>query len=139
MASRKTAAILITIVGTLAVVAATIGVTHYIGERKEIAQSQPVESAEPEKAIIAERNPANADTIAKKEAPLPQTIVFKGENLETILADIARYYGASVKFNQDAAKSLQLYLNGIRLCRSTKLWSSSTTLSKSTSHSPTTY
>lgn len=109
MASRKTAAILITIVGTLAVVAATIGVTHYIGERKEIAQSQPVESAEPEKAIIAERNPANADTIAKKEAPLPQTIVFKGENLETILADIARYYGASVKFNQDAAKSLQLY------------------------------
>ena len=109
MASRKTAAILITIVGTLAVVAATIGVTHYIGERKEIAQSQPVESAEPEKAITAERNPANADTIAKKEAPLPQTIVFKGENLETILADIARYYGASVKFNQDAAKSLQLY------------------------------
>ena len=40
---------------------------------------------------------------------MPQTIVFKGENLETILADIARYYGASVKFNQDAAKSLQLY------------------------------
>ena len=42
-------------------------------------------------------------------APLPETILFKGESLETILADIAKYYGASVKFNQDAAESLQLY------------------------------
>ena len=107
MASRNAAAVVLALVGTLAVVAATIGVTHYFNAQKEIAQT---ELAEPqEQTAIANSNVATADTIPSETTPLPETIVFKGESLEKILADIARYYGATVAFNQDSAKSLKLY------------------------------
>lgn len=107
MASRNAAAVVIALVGTIAVVAATIGVTHYFNANKEIAHT---EQAEPQKqTAIADSNVAPTDTIPPEATPLPEIIVFKGENLERILADIAEYYGATVKFNQDVAKSLQLY------------------------------
>jgi hypothetical protein len=107
MASRNAAAVIIALVGTLAVVAATIGITHYFNVNKEMAQT---EQTEPQKqTAIADSKVAPTDTIPTETTPLPETIVFKGENLEKILADIAGYYGVTVKFNQDAAKSLQLY------------------------------
>lgn len=107
MASRNAAAVIIALVGTIAVVAATIGVTHYFNANKEMAKT---EQAEPQKqTAIANANVAPTDTIPSETTPLPGTIVFKGENLKRILADIAEYYGATVKFNQDAAKSLKLY------------------------------
>lgn len=105
--SRNAAAVVIALVGTLAVVAATIGVTHYFIADKELAQT---EQTEPQKQTdIANANVAPTDTIPSETIPLPETIVFKGENLERILADMARYYDVTVKFNRDAAKSLQLY------------------------------
>lgn len=107
MASRNAAAVIIALVGTLALVGATIGVTHYFISNKEMAQT---EQTEPQKqTAITHSNVASTDTIPDETTPLPETIVFKGENLERILADIAGYYGATVKFDQDAAKSLQLY------------------------------
>ena len=107
VASRNAAAVVIALVGTFAVVAATIGVTHYFIADKELAQT---EQTEPQKQTdIANANIAPTDTIPSETTPLPETIVFKGENLERILADMARYYDATVKFNRDAAKSLQLY------------------------------
>lgn len=107
MASRNAAAVVTALVGTLAVVAATIGVTHYFNANKEMAQT---EQTEPQKqTAIADSKVAPTDTIPAETTPLPETIVFKGENLERILADMAGYYGATVKFNQDAAKSLLLY------------------------------
>lgn len=107
VASRNAAAVVIALVGTLAVVAATIGVTHYFIADKELAQT---EQTEPRKQTdIANANVAPTDTIPSETTPLSETIVFKGENLERILADIAEYYGATVKFNQDAAKFLKLY------------------------------
>lgn len=107
MASRNAAAVVTALVGTLAVVAATIGVTHYFNANKEMAQT---EQTEPQKqTAIADSNVAPTDTIPAETTPLPETIVFKGENLERILADMAGYYGVTVKFNQDAAKSLLLY------------------------------
>ena len=107
MASRNAAAVVLALVGTLAVVAATIGVTHYIGTQKDLAQTQQTEQQE--QTAVAKIDIAPADTIPTEVAPLPETILFKGETLETILAHIAKYYGVSVKFNQDASKSLQLY------------------------------
>ncbi len=105
--SRNAAAVVIALVGTLAVVAATIGVTHYFNANKEMAQT---EQTEPQKqTAIADSNGAQTDTIPAETTSLPETIVFKGENLERILADMAEYYGAKFKFNQDAAKSLKLY------------------------------
>lgn len=107
MASRNAAAVVIALVGTFAVVATTIGVTHYFNANKEMTQT---EQAEPQKqTAIADSKVAPTDTIPAETTPLPETIVFKGENLETILTDIAGYYGATVKFNQKAAKTLQLY------------------------------
>lgn len=107
MASRNAAAVVTALVGTLAVVGATIGVTHYFNANKEMAQT---EQTEPQKqTAIADSNVAPTDTIPAETIPLPETIVFKGENLERILADMAGYYGVTVKFNQDAAKSLLLY------------------------------
>lgn len=107
VASRNAAAVVIALVGTLAVVAATIGVTHYFIADNELAQTEQTELQK--RTNIANANVAPTDTIPSETTPLPETIVFKGENLERILADIAEYYGATVKFNQDAAKSLKLY------------------------------
>lgn len=107
VASRNAAAVVIALVGTLAVVAATIGVTHYFIADKELAQT---EQTEPQKQTnIANANVASTDTIPSETTSLPETIVFKGENLRKILADMAGYYGVTVKFNQDATKSLLLY------------------------------
>lgn len=87
MASRNAAAVVTALVGTLAVVAATIGVTHYFNANKEMAQT---EQTEPQKqTAIADSNVAPTDTIPAETTPLPETIVFKGENLERILADMA--------------------------------------------------
>ena len=107
IASRNAAAVIIALVGTLAVVGATIGVTHYFIANNEISQT---EQAGPQKQnAIDNSNVTPTDTITDETTPLPETIVFKGENLERILADMAGYYGVTVKFNQDAAKSLLLY------------------------------
>ena len=107
VASRNAAAVLIALVGTLAVVAATIGVTHYFIADKELAQTEQTERQK--QTDIANANVAPTDTIPSETTPLAEIIVFKGENLERILADMAGYYGVTVKFNQDAANSLQLY------------------------------
>lgn len=107
LASHNAAAVVFALVGTIAVVAATIGVTHYFGAQKEMT---PTEQAEPqEQTAITCTNIALTDTIPAKESSLPETIVFKGENFEKILADIAEYYGVSVVFNRNSAKALQLY------------------------------
>lgn len=107
VASRNAAAVVITLVGTLAVVAATIGVTHYFIADNELAQTEQTELQK--RTNIANANVAPTDTIPAETTPQPETIVFKGENLERILADMAGYYGVTVKYNQDAAKSLKLY------------------------------
>ena len=107
MTSRNAAAVVLALVGTLAVVAATIGVTHYFNAKKEIVQTEQTEQQE--QTAIDNTNVAPTDTIPTETTPMPETIVFKGENLERILADMAGYYGVTVKFNQDAANSLQLY------------------------------
>ena len=107
MASRNAAAVIIALVGTLAVVAATIGVTHYFNANIEMAQTEQAEQQK--QTAIADSKVAPTDTIPTETTPLPETIVFKGENLGKILADMAGYYGVTVKFNQDAVKSLQLY------------------------------
>ena len=107
VASRNAAAVVIALVGTLAVVAATIGVTHYFNANNEMAQTE--QTAPQKQTAIADSNVAPTDTIPAETTPLPETIVFKGENLEKILADMSGYYGVTVKFNQDAAKSLQLF------------------------------
>ena len=107
VASRNASAVVLLLIGTLAVVAATIGVTHYFNADKEIVQTEQTEPQE--QTVIADSNVAPTDTIAVETTPQPETIIFKGESLEKILADIAGYYGATVAFNQDAAKSLKLY------------------------------
>lgn len=107
MTSRNAAAVVIALVGTLAVVAATIGVPHYFNANKEMAKTEQIEHQK--QTAIADSKVAPTDTIPAETTPLPETIVFKGENLEKILADMAGYYGVTVKFNQDAAKYLKLY------------------------------
>lgn len=107
MASRNAAAVVLALVGTLAVVGATIGVTHYIGAKKGAEQIQHAEQQE--QAIIAEANIALTDTLPTNAVQSPETVLFKGDDLETILARIAEYYGESVKFNQDSTKALRLY------------------------------
>lgn len=107
IASRNAAAVIIALVGTLAVVAATIGMTHYFIANNEMAQTE--QTAPQKQTTIADFNVTPTETIPAETTPRPETIVFKGENFEKILADMAGYYGATVKFNQDATKSLKLY------------------------------
>ncbi len=104
--SRNAAAVIICAVASLAVVAATIGVSYsFNGKHKE--QNAIVEHTE---TYVADNSIVNDSITEPSEQMLPNgTTVFKNQSLDAILYVIADYYGASLNFKSDNSKDLHLY------------------------------
>lgn len=101
---RPAASVAAIVVASLAVVAATIGLTHSLMNREE---TMP----EITNGIVStvDNAPRASDTIVTP-GPLPdKTVVFRNESLEHILSELSKCYGASVIFKSDAVKGLHLY------------------------------
>lgn len=68
----------------------------------------------PEKEIIADAEapallPDTIKSAVSKTPVTPEIVVFENETLESIISQIAAYYGDKVAFNNEASKSLRLY------------------------------
>lgn len=103
--SRNAAAVTIFIVATVAVVAATIGVSY-------TSKNQSEQNA-PETKISVDRPVVNIakSSVPESSEPVPseETIIFKNQSLDGILTAIADFYGVSLKFKRDDSKYLRLY------------------------------
>lgn len=105
--SRNAAATIAVGIASLTAVAALVGVgiRHFNDNRETTAKEIEVVSE-------SDANSAQSDTITLIEednATAVEIIVFDNEPLETILNNIAGYYGCKVTFNDRASKSLRLY------------------------------
>ncbi|MDE6397064.1 MAG: DUF4974 domain-containing protein [Muribaculaceae bacterium] len=103
--SRNAAAVTIFIAASLAVVAATIGVTYSIkNQSKEYLSEKEVSEMPAKDNVIKTSVPESAKTVTSEE-----TIIFKNQSLNNILSAIADYYGVSLIFKTDKSKNLRLY------------------------------
>lgn len=103
--SRKIAASMVIAIGSLAAVAAVVGISvNYARTQKsEIA-------AGGETAVINEKAGTDTAIIEEETTPVtPEIIIFDNEELEAIVNRIAAYYGYMTRFSDDASKSLRLY------------------------------
>ena len=104
--SRNVATVMICIVSSLAVVATSIGLTHFFkGQSKE--QNVTVENIvtyDTDDAIAI-----HSVTESSQQMPPGGSTVFKNRSLNEILHVIADYYGASIISKSDISKDLRLY------------------------------
>ena len=100
---RNVAAVIVGIVTSLAVVAATVGITVTIMSDNRSAHDNTSTDA-PE--VISAPDVAVTDSVKLSE---PLTVVFKDESFETIISSIGRHYGTTATFKSDKSKDLHLY------------------------------
>ncbi len=105
--SGRKAAVITGVAVTIAAVAAGIGIRMASGENAATQADATLPTAEniSEKAA----SPADCDTIIAMTATEPDTIIFKDEHLDRIVAEIAKYYGTQTKFASPGKKDLRLF------------------------------
>ena len=105
--SRNAVASIVACIASFATVAAIVSVGIH-----RISSSSSATTPEVETTIVTEDATSQPNIINSHEPDdekSPETVVFDNETLETILTRIGSYYGYTVTFNNDAAKSLRLY------------------------------
>ena len=107
--NRNVAVILICIVASLAVVAATLGITYSFGHTRIKQEAQKPDVPVATVAAMADTSvDKDSVSVADAAAAEPDIIVFKDESFAAIDV-IAGYYGAIVNCDNDKAKELRLY------------------------------
>ncbi len=104
--NRHAAAVITAAVISLAVVAATIGISYSLGNQG-VAQEEM--SGTELKEVTEAKEEATPDTINATPELRCETVIFRNESLERIMSEICSYYGASVTFAGNASKDLHLY------------------------------
>ncbi len=105
---HRAAVVIATIVVSLAVVGASIGI------RKSLARTEASEEQSvliPQKELIAQLPITDkVQSIEPKDSVVTPTIkIFKEENFEELIKQVSAYYGAEVSFQSPTTKSLRLY------------------------------
>ena len=104
--SRNTAAAIICAVASLAVVAASIGMTYSFNGQHQTLNVAVEDTLTP---IVNDAIANDSLKESTQQMPPNETIVFKNQSLEAILSVIVDYYGASINFKSDGSKDLRLY------------------------------
>lgn len=99
--SRPAAAVVIAIIASIAVVAATLGIKNSL-ERTEQPNVANHEFAAVSSAIESE-------SIFSESSPALETIVFRDATLESIVDSLCVFYGVSANYQGETAKALRLY------------------------------
>ena len=105
----RNAAILICMVGSLAVVAATIGIKYSITHPRKELQHQ--HRGDVISVVAMSDCDEKSDTVYDSDImPIePKTLIFKDEPFIAVIRTIAEYYGATVAYDSDKSKDLHLY------------------------------
>lgn len=106
ISSRNVAASVAIAIASFTVVAAVVGagIQYFFNDR----HSDPAPAIEMKADAIA-AVPDTIRVIERVKEAGAETVVFDEATLETILAEIASYYGCKVVFNNEKSKSLRLY------------------------------
>ena len=94
-------------IASFTTVAAIVGVGIHRISNGSSATNPRVETTIVTEDATSQSNVVNSYDLYDEKSP--ETVVFDNETLETILTRIGSYYGYTVTFNNDAAKSLRLY------------------------------
>lgn len=105
---RNAAAVIIGVIASLTVVAASVGIKYSLGRPKN-PLSESRDAQHPTEVITD--NVVKKDTVPTIDiaGQCAGTIVFKGETLDSILSAIGKYYDVSVTFKNSSKKELHLY------------------------------
>ncbi|MDE6270339.1 MAG: DUF4974 domain-containing protein [Muribaculaceae bacterium] len=101
---RNAAAVVLCVLASLAVVAATLGATYSMGQTKT-QQDRPEAAAQP----ALDRTPGDSLIENPAEGHEPRIIIFKDKALAYIISDIAEYYGVTTEYNSNDSRELRLY------------------------------
>ena len=107
--NRNVAAVLFYTIASLAVVAATLGVSYSFSRSKATSESkQGIEAAvgKTERAAIAERHSEQAGKHISEELC---TVIFKDESFDGMISSIADFYGVQVVNKNEKSKELRMY------------------------------
>ncbi len=102
--SRNAAAVVGVVIASVVAVAAVVGVRNVSSSKSgpvAIADTVVASDATAPSAVVAEEN--------EEEPASPEIIVYDNEPFESIIGEIAKYYGYAVNFNTDSSKALRLY------------------------------
>ncbi|MDE7413132.1 MAG: DUF4974 domain-containing protein [Muribaculaceae bacterium] len=105
--SRNAAASIVVCIASFTAVAAIVGVGIHRISNGSSTTNPEVETTTVTDDATSQSNVVNS--YDPDDETSPETVVFDNETLETILTIIGSYYGYTVTFNNDAAKSLRLY------------------------------
>ncbi len=104
--SRKAVAVTQIAVASLAVVAATVGITHSFFRDEEPLTEAIADDGKP--ATIADTGIVT-ESIEVPVANQDENVVFRNETFGNIISIIGKHYGATVNFNDVESKNLRLY------------------------------
>ncbi len=103
---RRSAIVVATIVVSLAVVSATIGISHSLQHPETSEIPVPIQHISVAELRVKDSEQPN---VTQDTLPTPKIKVFKEENFEQLINQVAEYYGASVTFRTSTSKTLRLY------------------------------
>ena len=106
--SRNAAAVVIFVIASFTVIAATIGVKIVTAGTDKRDNYETESTLTSPAGITGTRDSID---IVKKPSVISQTYVIKNESFENIISAIAASYGATVVFDNDSTKDLRLYFN----------------------------
>ena len=104
--SSHAAAIFISVLVSVAAVAAGIGITITLRQENEAVATHRDNIA----ATTHDGETKASQDSLPTAAPAPAIITFENKSLETILNDMAQFYGVKVRFNSPEARDLRLQL-----------------------------
>lgn len=104
--SRKAAAVALIAVASLAVVAATVGITRSFFRDEEPSMEAIADDGKP--TTITDAGIVT-DSIEVPVAKPDEVVVFRNETFGNIISTIGKHYGATVNFNDVESKNLRLY------------------------------
>lgn len=106
---RRRAAVAVTAIIALGAVAAGIGVgVRYASHRGAASRSMNVNDFSKAEKLVPKLASDTIIQLSSKDAK-PDTVLFKNENLDVIIKEVGRYYGAEPRFDNPASKELRLY------------------------------
>lgn len=107
--NRNVAAVLLCTVASLAVVAATLGVTYSLSHQVKVSEVTADVASVPAKSVQETTAVKDSVRIEESTPEEPRTVIFKDKSFGEMISEIAYFYGVSVVYKNEKSKELRMY------------------------------
>lgn len=107
--NRNAAAVLLCTVASLAVVAATLGVTYSLSHPATVAEVTADIASAPAKSVQETTTVKDSVRVDESTPEVPRTVIFKDKSFGELISEIADFYGVSVVYKNEKSKELRMY------------------------------